>query len=168
VSHKVYFDTDCFHHFATTFANTLLPSDLRENILLSPVTMEMLSHLARHWGDDAHKQIRGMKNWLNFGQVMVLSFMEEAISIIGFGATITDGDYTKRLQADINTCADAELPELRKVAEARDTEIQDIKAEYARSFEVEVTQLRNTGLTQEAFTETMAVQVPQKPCESRE
>jgi hypothetical protein len=94
-----------------------------------------------------------MKNWLNFGQVMVLSFMEEAISIIGFGATITDGDYTKRLQADINTCADAELPELRKVAEARDTEIQDIKAEYARSFEVEVTQLRNTGHTQEAFTE---------------
>ncbi len=50
---KVYFDSDCFHHFATTFADNPLASDLRETILLSPVTMmEVLSHLQ---GDDVHR-----------------------------------------------------------------------------------------------------------------
>jgi len=147
-----------------TFANTPLPIDLREDILLSPVTMmEMLSHLARNWADDVHKQIRGMKNWLNCDHTMVLPFMEEAISMISFGAKITDDGYTKRLQADINTCTDAELWELRRVAETRDTEIQDIKAQYARSFENEVTHFRNTQLTEKAFTELWLTRFRKEP-----
>lgn len=154
VYRRIYFDTDCFHHFARTFADNPLPNDLRENILLSPVTMmEMLSHLARHWGDDVHEQIRGMKNWLNCSHAMVLPFMDEAISVIGFGAKVVEDGYTKHLQDDINNCAVAELWELQKVAEARDTEIQNIKAQYARSFEDVVAHFRNTQLTENAFTD---------------
>jgi hypothetical protein len=151
---KVYFDTDCFHHFAKTFQSTPLPDDLRDKILLSPVTMiEVLSHLARHWGPDVLQQVKGMTNWLNAQHVGVLPFMDEAISIIGFGDNITEDGYTDHLQADMNTCVDANLDELHQVANERDAELIKMKDFYIGTFQGCVDYFRSTKLTEAKFTQ---------------
>ena len=71
----VYFDTDFFHNFAETFRSRPLPTDLRDKILFSPVTMmEMFSHLATHWGAKALKQIKGFPNWINTSHAGALPY----------------------------------------------------------------------------------------------
>jgi hypothetical protein len=153
MSAKVYFDTDCFHNFATTFENTQLSDDLRSKILLSPMTMiEALSHLARHWGGDVLRQIKGMTNWLDRSAIGVLPFMDEAISIIGFGAKITEDGYTNRLQADINVCVNADLDELHQVADLRDKQLIQMKDFYVGTFQGCIDHFRSTKLTQPEFT----------------
>jgi hypothetical protein len=154
MSPKVYFDTDCFHHFAKTFENRPLAEDLRGKILLSPVTMiETLAHLSREWGDQVLRQIQGMRNWLNPSHIPVLPFMDEAISMIGFGARLTEDGYTQHLQNDINVCSVAELSELQAISQSRADEVKKIKESYAGAFQDVVTHFRSNPLTLEAFTE---------------
>jgi hypothetical protein len=145
---KVYFDTDCFHHFATTFENTPLSADLRERILLAPFTMlEVLSHLARFWGEDVLHQLRGMPNWLDVKGNVVLPFPEVEIAIIGFATSPAppDHDAIARLNDDINVCVSSDLSTLKPVAEARDQQLKDIKNHYGLLFQHLITQLKNSG-----------------------
>ena len=149
----VYFDTDCFHHLASTFACHPLQDDLRDKILFSPVTMmEVLSHLAREWGASVHKQLRGLHNWVVTGHALVLPWMESAISQIGFGIVQEDEEYTKNLQADLHACVSSQLSELRDVAKARDSQLLQVKQTYAKYFQDTVDYFRSTGLTEEVFT----------------
>lgn len=130
-----YFDTDCFHHFASVFENCALRDDLREKIVFSPVTMmEMFSHLAREWGDKVLKQIKGLQNWIVADHALILPWMDAAVSHIGFGIEVKDDEYTTALQADINRCANAELSKLLDVARTRDAELKQVKQEYADIF----------------------------------
>ena len=150
----VYFDTDCFHHFASTFENRPLSKELRGKILLSPVTMmEMFSHLARHWGDKVHRQIQGLHNWVDPSHALVLPWIDTAISHIGFGVPEQQDGYTQRLQDDLNACANSNLPELLDVAKARDAELQQVKQTFAEHFQNTVDFFRTTALTENAFTE---------------
>jgi hypothetical protein len=154
MSTKVYFDTDCFHHFATVFECSQLADDLRDRILLSPITMiEVLSHLARGWRGSVHRQLIGIPNWQNRRGVGVLPFMDTAISIIGFGATLSDDGYTKRLQADINVCVSGEAEDLLAIATVRDVELKEVKKSYADTFEQIVAHFRSARLTESAFKE---------------
>ncbi len=154
MSPHVYFDTDCFHHFAETFQDRALPDDLRSKILFSPVTMmEVFSHLARYWGDRVHKQLQGLHNWVNKDHALVLPWMDAATALIGFGVPLEDDGYTKMLQADLNTCADSELAGLLDVAKARDAELVQIKETYADHFQDAVQFFRTTPLTEDGFTE---------------
>jgi hypothetical protein len=157
---KLYFDTDCFHHFATTFADTALSPDLRGDILLSPITMmEALPHIARQWGNQVQRQLRGMGNWLNIHQLGVLPFMDVAVAIVGFGAQITQDDYTARLQADVRACVNADLSTLKQVAEERDQQLRTIKNAYADHFEASLTQLRPFNPNdKDKFTQLWATQ----------
>jgi len=153
MSPLVYFDTDCFHHFAATFQNCALANDLRDKILFSPVTMmEVFSHLARNWGNKVHKQIQGLHNWVVPDHALVLPWMDAATSQIGFGVKPEDDGYTKRLQADLNACATSELPGLLDVAKGRDAELQQVKQTYAGHFQDTVQFFRTTPLTEDAFT----------------
>ncbi len=154
MSALVYFDTDCFHNFASTFECRPLSDDLRDKILFSPVTMmEVFSHLARHWGATAHKQIQGLHNWVVTDHALVLPWMEAAISHIGFGVAQKDDGYTKKLEADLSACTDSKLSKLRDVAKARDAQLQQVKQTYAKYFRDTVNFFRATPLAEETFTE---------------
>ncbi len=83
MSPLVYFDTDFFHHFASAFENRALEDDLRDKILLSPMTMkEVFSHLAVEWGPQVHRQINGLPNWLNSRNIGLLPWMTDAVAKI--------------------------------------------------------------------------------------
>jgi hypothetical protein len=114
--------------------------------------LEVLSHLARGWGEDALQQIKGMHNWVRRENVLVLPFMDDAISIVAFGSTPTGGGYAPTLQADIEACISAELGELEAIANARDAQLKLVKGDYAQSFQDVVQHFRSNPLTTEAFT----------------
>jgi len=153
VAALVYFDTDCFHHFASTFQDHPLSDDLRDKLLFSPITMlEVFSHLARFWGDRVHKQLQGMHNWVVTDHALVLPWMDAAVSHIGFDMPLED-DYAKTLQADLNACVSSELSGLLVVAKARDDELQQIKHTYAQHFQTTVDFFRKNPLTEDTFTE---------------
>ena len=60
---RVYFDTDVFHRVGETFADRPLPAELRERILVSPITaLEALSHLTLKRADEILRQIQAMHN----------------------------------------------------------------------------------------------------------
>src|ERR1700739_4000341 len=154
MSAMVYFDTDCFHHFAATFQNHALADDLRPHILFSPVTMiEMFSHLARNWGSNVHKQIQGLHNWIVTDHGLVLPWMDAAVARIGFGQELKDDGYVKNLQQDLNACANSKLEGLLDVAKARDEELRKIKEAYADHFQHTLDFFRSSALTEGQFTE---------------
>ena len=150
----VYFDTDCFHHFATTFQDKPLAQELRGKLLFSPITMmEVFSHLARSWGGGVHKQLLGMHNWIVTDHAQVLPWMDDAIARIGFGATLLQDDHVKSLQANLNACINSELPDLLVVAKTRDEELQQIKNQYAKHFQSTIEFCRENPLTEDVFTD---------------
>src|ERR1017187_8741355 len=60
----VYFDTDAFHRIGQTFASQGLAEELREKILLSPITfLEVLSHLTLTNRDAVLLHIQAVRNW---------------------------------------------------------------------------------------------------------
>jgi hypothetical protein len=62
----VYFDSDVFHRIGATFSATGLASELRERILVSPITMlEVLSHLTLRRNDEILVHIQAVHNWLD-------------------------------------------------------------------------------------------------------
>lgn len=153
----IYFDTDCFHHFASTFESRSLSGDLRDKIIFSPVTMmEVFSQLARdRWdfGRKTHKQIQGLHNWVVTDRALVLPWMESAISQLAFGVVQEDEVYTKNLQADLNACTNSQFSSLRDVAKARDAQLRQVKQAYAKCFQDTVDFFRSTSLTEARFTD---------------
>lgn len=150
---RIYFDTDTFHNFAATFKHYSLPSPLRELIVFSPLTMiEVFSHLAVEWGQEVHKQIQALPNWINTNHAEVLPWMDAAIERIAFGITLEDDAYTQRLQDDMNVLLNCELSEVLETARSRRGELSKIKSEYAGHFKETVEYFRKVRLTEDEFT----------------
>lgn len=148
----VYFDTDCFHHFSSTFREHGLSDSLRDKIVLSPITMlEVFSHLARNWGDNVHHQLRGMHNWVNAHQILVLPWMDTMVSNVGFGI-IKNDDHVSVLQSNLNACVESELSSLREIAKIRDRELRQIKQTYAEHFQHTVNFFKKNPLTEASFS----------------
>jgi len=81
----VYFDTDVFHRIGKVFANQGLADDLRERILVSPLTLlEALSHLTLKSNAAILADIQAIHNWVNPSHAGLLSWPSDAIAKIGF------------------------------------------------------------------------------------
>jgi len=153
VASFVYFDTDCFHHFASTFRDHPLSDALRQKIVFSPITMlEVFSHLARSWVADVHKQLQAMHNWVNVKHTLVLPWMDTMVSHVGFGIRRED-DHASQLQANLNACIESELPDLHKIAKLRDAELHQLKQTYAEHFQITIDFFKSRPLTESLFTE---------------
>jgi hypothetical protein len=150
----VYFDTDVFHRFASTFESCPLPDDLRPKILLSPMTMkEVFSHLALvKWGPDIHAQIKGLPNWLG-KSAGHLPWMTDAMARIAFGVPLPDDGFTQGLQDNINELLNYQLDEVLDAAESLRDELDKIKNVYAGYFKDTMDYFSKTLLTEQRFTE---------------
>src|ERR1039458_6070493 len=150
----VYFDTDCFHHFASTFETRTLSVDLRDKILFSPMTMkEVFSHLAVEWGPLVHQQIKGLANWVNKGHVGLLPWMSDAVANFAFGIPIQDDGFTRGMQENINELLNYQLADVFEAATARRDELDKTKTEYAGYFKETAEFFRTNTLTENKFTE---------------
>ena len=109
----VYFDSDVFHRIAQIFHEKGLSADLRNRIVLSPITaLEVLSTLTLQRADEMLQQIHSLRNWLNREHVGILPWPGTAIALYGFGVPYDDGNFTERLARSLNVCLEAESAEL--------------------------------------------------------
>ena len=94
----VYFDSDVFHRIAQIFHEKGLSADMRNRIVLSPITaLEVLSTLTLQRADEMLQQIHSLRNWLNREHVGILPWPGTAIALYGFGVPYDDGNFTERL-----------------------------------------------------------------------
>src|SRR5258708_35195238 len=108
----VYFDSDVFHRIGTTFAAQGLAPELRERILVTPITMlEVLSHLTLKRNAEILSHIQAVHNWLNPKRAGLLAWPTDAIAQIGFLKTPESDDFTRRIEKTINVCLATDSPE---------------------------------------------------------
>jgi hypothetical protein len=151
----VYFDTDAFHRIGACFSARGLTPELREKILVSPLTVfEVLSHLTLKRNDEIMAHIHAIHNWVNPQKAGLLPWPADAIAMIGFQKAPGADDFTNRIQTSINVCLATDSPEeLREVAgELKDT-MDKMKDSSAADFARLVEACRKDPLTSERFSQ---------------
>jgi hypothetical protein len=151
----VYFDSDTFHRIGATFSAQGLSPELRERILVSPITMlEVLSHLTLKRNAEILAHIHAVHNWLNPQRAGLLAWSTRAIAQIGFLKEAEPDDFTSRIQESINICLATDSPEeLRESASKLKDSLDRMKESTSADFSRLVEGWRNESLTPEAFSE---------------
>jgi len=151
----VYFDTDTFHRIGTTFTDKSLNPELRERILVSPITiLEVLSHLTLKKNAEILAHIKAVHNWLNPQRVGLLAWPSDAIARIGFQLDPEADDFMKRIENTINVCLATESPdELRESASQLKDALDRMKDSSLADFIRLVEMFRKEPLTPENFSE---------------
>jgi len=151
----VYFDSDVFHRIGATFAAQGLAPELRERVLVSPITMlEVLSHLTLKKNTEILAHIQAVHNWVNPNHAGLLAWPTHAIAEVGFFKTTEPDDFMSRIQETINICLATDSPEeLRESASKLKDSVDRVKASTSADFNLLVEGWRKEPLTPEAFSE---------------
>jgi hypothetical protein len=151
----VYFDTDVFHRVGVTFATTGLAPELRDRIVVSPLTtLEVLSHLTLKKNEEILSHIQAVHNWVKPKHAGLLPWPTDTIARIGFQKELPPDDFRNQLEKTINICLATESPdELRESASKLKDAIDKMKESTAAQFEKLVKMWRAEPLTPEKFSE---------------
>jgi len=151
----VYFDTDAFHRIGQVFAAQSLSAELRERVVVSPITvLEGLSHLTLAKNEEILKQIQAIHNWVNPNAARLLPWPSEAIARFGFQKATPDDEFTRRIEEAINTCLATEsADELRDSAARMKDALDKMKASTGQQFKRLVEGHRRMPLSAEEFSE---------------
>lgn len=150
-----YFDSDTFHRIGATFSAQGLAPELRERILVSPITLlEVLSHLTLKKNAEVLAHIQSVHNWVNPKRAGLLAWPTQAIAEIGFQTKVDSDDFMNRLEKTINICLATESPEeLRESASKLKNFLDRMKDSTYADFSRLVEGWRKEPLTPEAFSE---------------
>jgi hypothetical protein len=150
-----YFDSDVFHRVGATFSNRGLAPELRERILVSPITiLEVLSHLTLKKNEEILTQIKAVHNWVNPKRAGLLAWPTDAIARIGFLQEPKSDDFMSRIEKTINVCLATDSPdELRESASKLKDALDRMKASSSADFSHLVEGCRKEPFTPEQFSE---------------
>ena len=150
----VYFDTTAFRHIGTAYAKAALADDLRDRILISPLTVfEVLSQLTIEKADEVLQQIHAVLNYVNPKRTGLLPWPDAALKGVWFGKTGSDDGFTKRMQKAFNTCLQTDSVEtLRDEAGKLRDSIDDMNQKTAEEFERLLEAARREGLKEGDFS----------------
>ena len=82
---RVYFDTVSFREIGKALENAALPDDLRENVVVSPLSaFEVLSQLTIVKADEVLRQIQAIHNWINPKKAALLPWPDDVLANLGF------------------------------------------------------------------------------------
>lgn len=159
----VYFDTDAFHRIGQTFAKQGLAEELRERILLSPITfLEALSHLTLDSRDEILIHIQAVHNWLNPKRAGLLPWPDVAIARIGFNKILED-DFIDRAEKTINHCLSTDSADyFRESAGKLKDALDKIKDSTAEGFARLVELYRKDPIVGEKFSEVWVHGIAQR------
>ena len=131
-----YFDTDAFHLIGKTFAIQGLPAELRERMLLSPITfLEAFSQLTLSDNAEILRHIQAIHNWVNPKKAGLLPHPDAAIAKIGFQKTPEADGFTARVEERINLCLNTNSPkEFRTAASELMNALGKMKHRAAQDF----------------------------------
>jgi hypothetical protein len=122
---RFYFDTVAFRKISDAFEKTSLAADLRERIVISPLTaFEILSQLTINNADEILRQIHAVLNWSN-QKTGLLSWPDDALFNIWFQKPVPDDGFTKRMEKAFNICLAADSPNPLQAEAGRLKDVMD-------------------------------------------
>jgi hypothetical protein len=149
----VYFDTVAFRHIGKSFEDVKLPDEIRNRILISPLTVfEVFSQLTI--GDKVLRQVHAILNWCNPQHTGLLMWPDDVLSGVWFGKAPPDDGFTERMQKAFNTCLNAEsVKELAVESGHLKDEIDNMKTKTANDFGQLLRSARKEGFAWGTFSE---------------
>jgi hypothetical protein len=152
---KVYFDTVSFRLIGKALENTSLPDDLREHLVVSPLSaFEVLSHLTTVEADEVLRQIQAIHNWIDPKRAGLLPWPGHVLANLGFGKPVEEDDFTFRMNHAFNICLSATSAEpLQKESGKLKDEMDAMKVRTAQEFAQLVAIARNESSKGNWFSE---------------
>jgi hypothetical protein len=152
---RIYFDTVAFRKVGKAFEKDSLPKDLRERMLISPITVfEVLSQLTVAVADEVLSQLQALYNWTNPKRTGLLPWPNDALSGIWFQKPALDNDFTSRMQKAFNVCLAATSAQSLRDEAGKLKDVMDrMKQQTAEDFRRLVEAARKEPLEGEKFTD---------------
>jgi len=152
---RIYFDTVAFREVGKAFEKTTLPAELRDRILISPLTVfEVWSQLTIAKADEVLQQVHATLNWTNPKHTGLLPWPDDALFGIWFKKPAPDDGFTERMQKAFNTCLASELAEALQDEAGKLKDVMDkMKDKTAQDFGRLIQAARKEGLEGEKFSE---------------
>jgi hypothetical protein len=152
---RVYFDTNVFREVGGAFEKNSLPDDLREKVLVSPLTtFEVLSQLTVKNADEVLRQIKAIHNWTNPKSTGLLPWPDDALAQFWFEKPTADDGYAEKMQKAFNVCLAAHSVEsLREDAGKLKDAMDAMKRRTAEDFGRLLEHARKEPLVGDKFSE---------------
>jgi hypothetical protein len=139
---KVYFDTVAFKFVGKALGTTALPDDLREKIVVSPLSaFEVLSQLTVTKADEVLAEIQAIHKWINPQRAALLPWPDDVLRQVGFGLPMKEDDFSHRMGKAFDAClnaqsADSLKEEAGNLKDALDKVKSNTAAEFGRLLDV--------------------------------
>jgi hypothetical protein len=137
MSQHVYLDTNAFRFFGIAFQDVTLSEDLRDKILISPLSaFEVFAQLANEdEGEAVLRQIHAVRNWTNSQHCGLLPWPDDMLHQLWFRRPIQDEEFTKRMTLSFNAClAASSVCELKVESTKFQQVMDDFKQGIAQNF----------------------------------
>jgi hypothetical protein len=149
---KIYTDTNVLRYFGEAFANTTLPDDLRDELLLAPLAvMELFSQLGTAGAADVYAAVHAFPRVHNPAASGMLPWSDDLFKISIFGLPPGENVMMPALNNAINNVLDAKCPEdlFDDGAEMRALLVAT-KEEAAKQFSDVLDEWRTAGVLEES------------------
>src|SRR6266571_392384 len=145
---RIYLDTVAFRQFGKAFETDALPSDLRDRILISPLTVfEVLSQLTTAEAAEVLRQVHAVLNWTNPKHTGLLPWPDDALFCVWNKKLPPVDDFTARMQKAFNVCLAAQsVEELQEDAGKLKDVMDSMRAKTAGDFGRLLDAARKEGL----------------------
>jgi hypothetical protein len=137
MSQYVYLDTNAFRYFGIAFQDVTLAEDLRDKILISPLSaFEVFAQLANEdEGEAVLRQIHAILNWSNPQHCGLLPWPDDILYQLWFRRPLQDDEFTERMTLSFNAClAASSVCELKVESTKFQLVMGDFKQSIAQNF----------------------------------
>jgi hypothetical protein len=162
-SKRIYFDTVAFRAVGKAFEKDILSYDLKNAILISPITLfELWSQLTINKSDEVLRQIQSTPNWTDT-KIGLLPWPDDALYALWHRTLAPDDGFTRKIEQAFNLSLAATSPDqLREAAgELRDA-IDNATDKMASEFEKLLDSARTSGLRSKHFSNAWYVGVAKR------
>jgi hypothetical protein len=154
-----YLDTNAFRYFGKAFENARLPDDLRDRVLISPLSaFEVFAQLADELqGDQVLKQVRAIRNWTNPNRSGLLPWPDDWLYQVWHGKVRENDEFAHKVQSAFNMCLAADsVSSFREIATDHKKLMDDFKLAKAEQFKAlldaaRVEKVREYDMTRDWF-----------------
>jgi hypothetical protein len=143
---RAYLDTNAFRYFGVAFERAKLPEDLRDKLLISPLSaFEAFAQLAdEDQGDTVLRQIHAIRNWTNPKRSGLLPWPDEWLYQLWFQKQRPDEKFTKQMEYSFNLCLTSDSAATINAEAAMHNQVMDdFKLSVAQDFKNMVDAARN-------------------------
>ena len=133
----IYLDTNAFRYFGIAFQNATLAEDLRDKMLISPLSaFEVFGQLADlREGEAVLNQVHAIRNWTNPQRSGLLPWPDEMLYQIWHRTPVQDTEFVRQMTASFNACLTAESVDVLREEAVQHKQVMDrFKLETAQNF----------------------------------